>query len=242
MIYHAVIQRSPEWHRLRLGLVTASEFSRILTPKTRQISSQANDLMYRYLAEQITGEQVENAETEWMVRGVELEDAAIRAYEMLTDTETQPGGFITDDAVTMGCSPDRLVGDAGGLEIKCRLIHVQIKHALNGLAAEEAKVQVQGCLLISEREWWDVFSYHPRLLIPPLRMYRDEPFIAELRTVLKSFNEIMAAKRLELEQRFGPFVRPEPADEPPDHSADFVSDADVEMILAESKRAMEGSH
>ncbi len=237
MIYHAIAQRSPEWHALRLGMPTASEFAKILTPKTMKISAQAPDLMFRYIAEQITGEQIENAETEWMTRGVELEDAAIKAYEMLTDTETQPGGFITDDLMTMGCSPDRLLGSDGGLEIKCRLIHTQVKAALTG-TTDEAKVQVQGCLLISEREWWDVFNYHPRLVIPPIRAHRDEPFIAELRTVLKSFNEIMLAKRLELEQRYGPFVRAEPAEEPPEDGFG-VSLEDAEMILEAQRKGAE---
>jgi len=235
MIYHPIPQRSEEWYTLRLGIPTASEFHKLLTPKTRKLSASHAYVLYRLLAEQITGERVENAETDWMTRGVELEDKAIATYESLTDTETLPGGFITDDNRTMGCSPDRLIGTDGGLEIKCRLIHTQIEQALTGTAAEEAMAQIQGCLLISEREWWDVFNYHPRLLIPPIRTYRNEEFIGDLKGVLTNFRSIMIEKRAELDAKFGPFVIPER--EEAGHSADFISDADVEAIIAATRSA-----
>ena len=44
MIFHPVAQRTPEWHALRLGLPTSSEFAKILTPKTVKISASAPDL------------------------------------------------------------------------------------------------------------------------------------------------------------------------------------------------------
>ena len=232
MIYHAVSQNTPEWMKLRLGIPCSSEFHKIITPKTMAVSKQSPAYMYRLLAEWMTGEQVENYESEYMIRGHELEDRAIMAYEMLTDTETQPGGFITSDDGMMGCSPDRLVGDKGDLEIKCPLVQTQIQYALEGKIDDDYKVQLQGRLMIHGRDWVDIFSYHPRLSIPAIRVVRDEKFIKELTAVLKTFNEIMLENRKKLEEKFGPFERPEPET---DHSQDFVSDKDVDDIIAWNK-------
>lgn len=233
MIYHAVTQNTPEWEQLRLGIPCSSEFHKLITPKTKQPSKQAPGVMYRLLAEWMTGAKVENDDeyrSEWMDRGHAWEDRAVMAYEMLTDTETHPGGFITTDDGMIGCSPDRLVGEVGDCEIKCPLIHTQIKNALTGTIDDDYKCQLQGRLMIHRREWIDIFSYHPQMVLPAVRVVRDEDFIKDLSAVLKSFNEIMLEKRLELERRFGPFVRPEP---PPkdDHSNDFLTDADAEAII-----------
>ena len=229
-VIHKCEPRSAEWFALRLGIPTASEFHRILTPKTLKVSSQAPAYMHRLLGEWITGEQVENYQSEFMVRGQELEDQAISAFELLTDIETSPGNFISTDDGWLGCSPDRLIGDDSDLEIKCPLIQGAVGYALNGLS-EEHVCQVQGRLMIEERDSVYVFAYHPRLSIPPLRVSRDERFIAIMRPVLQQFVETMLACRVSLEQRFGPFPRPQPEARP---NADElgVSDEDVDAIIA----------
>jgi hypothetical protein len=53
-----------------------------------------------------------------MERGLIVEAEAADWYEFDHDVTVQRVGFITDDDHTMGCSPDRLVGDEGLLEIK----------------------------------------------------------------------------------------------------------------------------
>lgn len=246
MIHHAVAPRSPEWMALRLGIPCSSEFHKILTPKTGQLSKQSDALLYRLLAEWMTNEPVENYESEYMARGIELEDQAISAYEVLTDTETQPGGFFTDDSGLMGCSPDRLIGEDGDLEIKCPLIQTQIMYALEGTVDADYMCQLQGRLLITGRKYVDIFSYHPKLSIPPIRVRRNELFLERdgegkngetvrvgLKPALQNFITSMLDKRAILEQRFGPFRRPEK--EEPDHSEDFITKQDEEDIIAAMK-------
>lgn len=235
MIFHDVESNSPEWYQLRLGIPTSSEFHKIITPKKLELSKQAPGYMYRLLAEWVTGEQLENFQTEWMERGTELEDKAVLAYEMLTDQETSRGGFITSDDGFLGCSPDRLIGTVGDLEIKCPLIQTQIEYALTGTVGEDYLAQLQGRMLIHGREWIDIFSYHPRLSIPALRVVRDEKFIAALRPILDQFVATMLECRMELERRFGPFIREAPVRDNR-HDEFGVTDEDVEEILAAQER------
>lgn len=251
-IYYDVEQNTPEWYRLRLGIPTASEFHRILTPKTRRVSTQAAEYMYRLLGEWITGEPAENAETEWMARGHELEAKAVQAYEVLTGLTTTNGGFITTADGLVGCSPDRLVGGDGDLEIKCPLIATQVRYALTGCITDDYLTQLQGRLMIHGRQWVDIFSYHPAISLPPVRVHRDEQHIETLRMALAVFVSEMLTKRCEIEEKYGPFVRLRDVKNDEFRCEPFgvtdmlakraeidarygllgVSDADVEQILA----------
>ena len=238
MIWHDVEQNTAAWHQMRLGIPCSSEFGKIVTPKKRDLSKSAPLFMYRLLAEWMTGEPVENADyqTEWMERGQELEDQAVRAYEGLMEIETSRGGFCTTDDGLIGCSPDRLIGDDGDLEIKSPLIHTQIGYALTGSVDEDYMTQLQGRMMIHGRKYVDIFSFHPKLIIPAIRVPRDEEFISDLRRALDVFVKIMLEKRIELEQRFGPFIRPEP--EQPVNYPEFLTHEDGEKILA----AQRGEH
>lgn len=228
MIFHEVEQNTPEWLALRLGRVCSSEFHKVMTPKKRQLSSSAPAYMYRLLAEWISGEAVENEQTEFMQRGHDLEDQAVRGYEGLTNTETQRGGFWTTDDGMIGTSPDRLIGDDGILEIKAPLLHTQVAYCLGAGVDDDYRVQLQGQMLVTGRKYVDVFSYHPRLIVPAIRVPRDEEYIGELRAILESFVGVMLDARAKLEAAHGPFVRPEP--EEPDHSRDWITDEDVEIL------------
>ncbi len=231
-IIHTCEPRSREWFALRAGIPTSSEFHKIMTPKTKKLSDQAGAYRNRLLAEWVLGQPIEEVpyQSQYMERGQELEDQAVAAYELQTDCETSPGNFITTDDGMLGCSPDRLIGDVGDLELKSLSLPKQIGFALTGI--EDAyKCQVQGRLLIHEREWVDLFCYHPRFSIDPLRTYRDEEFIEVLKPLLAQFVEQMLKAREELEKRFGPFVR----EAPEGFGGLGVSDADVEAILADQR-------
>jgi exodeoxyribonuclease (lambda-induced) len=63
-----------------------------------------------------------------MERGFIVEVEAADWYEFDQDVSVQSAGFITDDRRRTGCSPDRLVGDEGLLEIKAPLPHTQVEY------------------------------------------------------------------------------------------------------------------
>lgn len=217
MILHRVEPRSAIWFYLRLGRPTSSEFHRIVTP-TGKLSAQCAAYGHRLMAELMLGRPLdEDTRTDYMSRGVELEDSAYQAYELACDCETDLGGFITTDDGAIGCSPDRLVGTTGILELKCPAANTHVGYLLSPDSMVQDKTpQVQGQLYVSEREFVDLVSYHPEL--PPCikRVTRDELYIRILADALARFVDQLTTMRLALEREYGPFKpikipEPEPA-------------------------------
>jgi YqaJ-like recombinase protein len=232
-VYHPDFeQRSARWFEIRLGVPTASEMDRILTPGGKP-SKQADAYMNRLLAEWVLGEPItSDIDTPWMEHGREYEEAAVRAFEFQTDLETSPVGFVTTDDGLIGCSPDRLVGEIGTLELKCPAPNTHIGYLLSTSVADDYRVQNQAQMWICEREKSWVSSYHPKM--PPiiLPIDRDEKFIAQLSSAVRTFVDVMLQRRIELETRFGPFVRPEPKRTEAVEEWLGVSMDDVDAIIA----------
>ena len=196
-------QGSVEWVAARIGIPTASAFDKIITPKTMKLSASSNGYMCRLLAEQMLGASLDEGISEWMQRGKDLEDDAVRYYELQREADTTPVGFILHDSRMVGCSPDRLVGDDGGLEIKCPSPAVHVANILEMTTAYTA--QVQGALWITGRQWWDLLSFHPDLPPALVRVQRDEDFIAVLEDAVDEFIiRLTAAKRLLVERGYIP--------------------------------------
>lgn len=185
MKIHTMKQGSDEWVNARLGIPTASQFGRIFTPGGRP-SSAADDYLCQLLAERLLGVPVD-VSSEYMERGRGLEPDAVAFYEFERDADTTPVGFVTSDDGLVGCSPDRLVGDDGGLEIKIPSAKVHISYMLEGMLDGRYKPQVQGGLWVSGRRWWDTLSYHPGLRPALFRVERDEPYIAALAKEVYAF-------------------------------------------------------
>lgn len=235
MIIHNVRQNSVEWHQLRLGIPTASEFHKILTP-TGKRSMQAEAYRNRLLAEWVTGAPLENLETQWMERGHELEEQAVDAYEFATGNVTRVVGFVTTDDGRIGCSPDRLVGDDGGLELKCPAPWTHIGYLLSKTVADDYKVQVQGCMLICKRYWWDVASHCPGMPLGLVHPEADWKYISLLEEALGEFCAELEAARKQLIERYG--VRPKPRVAVPQPAEDplGITEDDMRAILDDASK------
>lgn len=198
MRVHSVEQGTEEWRKLRLGIPTSSMFHTLITP-TGKPSTQARKYAYQLIAEEITGRPCDDfAGSYWMERGKELEPEAARAYEFHQEVETKLVGFITNDAGTIGCSPDRLVlGKNAGVEIKCYKAENHIAVAVEGFGNDHVP-QVQGQLLIGEFDYVDRWSYHPDMPPVLVRTHRDEGFITKLAEALERFLEDKARMREQL--------------------------------------------
>lgn len=180
-------QGSPEWRQARCGIPTASRFDRIITPKTRKASAQQVGLRNELLAEWISGTPSDDFASEFMQRGKLLEPEAVAAYEWERGVTVDRVGFVRHDDLAVGCSPDGLVGDDGGLEIKCYGMEHHIGALLSPNPDAEHLCQIQGCLWITDRRWWDRYYYHPTLPSVLVRVERDEEFIHALAVEVEAF-------------------------------------------------------
>lgn len=194
MILHEAAQGTAEWFEARCGVVSASNFDRIITTKGEP-SKQREKYLYELAAERVTGKPLESFQSEAMARGVELEAEARLAYELLTERTVKTAGLCyKDETRQIGASPDGLVGDDGLLEIKCPQANTHVGYLLDDKLPTDYFQQVQGQLYVTGRKWLDFMSYYPGLKALVIRVDRDEKFITalsiELEIFLKTLDEI----------------------------------------------------
>jgi hypothetical protein len=193
-------QGSEEWVRLRCGLPTASAFDRIITPKTRKPSAQAFGYLCECLAEIMLDAPLDAASSAWMQRGSEIESEACTWYAMIHDCDVRRVGFVLRDDRCVGCSPDGLVGEDGGLEIKVPGAKKHVEYMLEPeRLSHDHYCQSQGGLWITDRKWWDLVSYNPVMEPVVIRVDRDAEFIEALAECVDRFVADLAAARV----RFG---------------------------------------
>ena len=186
-IFHDVAQYSEEHDGLKLGVPTSSNFHKIITPQGKP-SKQWREYACVLIAERLLHRKLEFYNSPAMERGLIVEAEAADWYEFDQDVSVQRVGFITDDEHTIGCSPDRLVGDKGLLEIKAPLPHTQVEYWLSGEVSERFRPQLQGQLYISQRCWVDILCWHDVLPKLVVRVEPDDQFIAALDRELQIFN------------------------------------------------------
>lgn len=188
--YHRdLIQGSDEWHQQRCGLLTASEFGLILTP-TLKIASNAKERahLWEIAAQRISGYVEPAYISDAMLRGHDDEIEARMLYSKHF-APVEEVGFVTNDrwGFTLGCSPDGLVGEHGGIESKSRCQKYQVQTICENVWTDKATtippefvLQVQGEMLICERQWWDFISYSGGM---PMAVIRVHP-IAEVQDAI----------------------------------------------------------
>jgi len=73
-----------------------------------------------------------------------------------------------------GGSPDGLISDEGGLEIKCCSPGVHTGYLIADKVPTEYSLQILGILLVTGRKWWDFLAYHPDIKSLIVRTYRND--------------------------------------------------------------------
>ena len=200
MLVYDLPQGSDAWLRLRLGVPSTSSFGKIITPSGKR-SSQFTEYCNELLAELILGEREQFFKSPAMERGNELEPYAVQHYEELTGRKTKVVGFVTTDDSRIGCSPDRLVGTDGLLEVKCPLQKKHVSNLVSGDIDKQYYPQVMGQLMMTGRQWVDWMSYHPDMPASIVRLERDAEFISTLDDLLNEFIEEMDKKINTLETK-----------------------------------------
>ena len=180
-------QGTEEWHRARMGIPTASEFSTVLAKGRNGGDSKARKTyLYKLAGEILTGQPMEGYSNAHMERGHMMEPEARAAYSFIKDAEPVQVGFIRNGRA--GASPDSLIGADGLLEIKTKLPHLMVEAIVRDDMPPEHKAQCQGQLWIAEREWIDIACYWPGMPLFTHRAQRDEEYIAELAKAVDAFN------------------------------------------------------
>lgn len=177
-------QGTEEWLQVRMGVPTASKFATVMAKgegKTR------TEYMLKLAGEVITGEPMFSFSNKHTERGHEFEPEARELYMMQSDFEVSEIGFIRAD-YNAGASPDALVGNDGLLEVKTKLPHIQLEVLLSGKVPTGHMKQIQGQIMIAEREWCDFVSYWPGLPMFIKRVYRDQKLCDKIRLAINEFN------------------------------------------------------
>lgn len=201
MIAVACKQGSPEWHaERRQCIATASRFGDILTPKTMKLGAGARTYAIELLAQEIVPPHYwikQDFQSLAMLNGTNTEREARDFFAFDTGLEITEVGFLKTDCGRFGCSPDGLIGEDSGLELKCPLHTTQIKYLLDGKLPPEYAAQVHGSMLVTKRPSWWFMSYAPGL--PPLTV-RVEPdaYTEALAEALEEFWKILTEMRVKI--------------------------------------------
>jgi YqaJ-like viral recombinase domain len=204
-LYKSVIvdtfdQLSPEWFKAVAGNPGASNADKIITTKGERSKSR-DDYMRQLAAEFITGAKEETYTSQAMMNGMAREPASRALFEMMYEVDVQKVALVYEDQrKRCHCSPDGLVGDRAGLEMKNPMAKTHVKYLLEKVFPLDYFQQVQMSLYITERDLWYFMSSYDGL--PPfiVEMGRNEPFIKRLAEELDSFCEELAAMVCKIEE------------------------------------------
>jgi putative phage-type endonuclease len=173
-------QGTPEWHACRIGKMTASNASAI-----GNCGKGLETYIRKIVSEKYSSAERENYSNTHTDRGHELEPIAISMYELMNNCIVEKVGFVEmNDYV--GCSPDGLVGEDGGIEIKCPMDTKYIDMMIDQKPDSEYIWQVQMNLLITGRKWWDLVYYNPNFEKSSI-IFRIEPDQEKFDALLSGF-------------------------------------------------------
>lgn len=182
MIIHNLEQGTPEWLEIRKGKMTASNATAIGN-YGKGLDTYILKMMSEYYSSGINEKFVSKD----IQRGNELEPIARQVYEFENDVIVEQVGFVEYDEY-VGCSPDGLVGEDGGIEIKCVDDTGYLKYLLDGRDEINSSYiwQIQMNLLITGRKWWDLCIYNPNFK-KSMCVFRITPDQSKFDELVKGF-------------------------------------------------------
>lgn len=221
----AVNQNSDHWQDVRVGRFTSSQIYRLMfhgyremtreekkeRPKTgkgskvtrvidtSQLGTEAESYIMEKVSEVLTGLPQQQSYAYPLVYGKDMEPNAVAYFEHVTGLETKSVGFVqfSDHA---GGSPDRLIGEDQGLEVKCphnptnQLNYLMLTDRFDlKRLYPEYYWQVVSLLLFTNRKKWHFVTYDPRFILDKHKMVH---ITIESKDVQDDFDLII--KKLEL--------------------------------------------
>ena len=194
-------QNSDQWWQEKLGKPSASNASKILTNEGKP-SKQRQGYLYELAAEAITGQREEGYKNNNMLMGQEREEESCSFYELINGVEVIKVGVVyKDKEKKFLCSPDGIINNEYGLEMKNVLSKTQVKYLLSGKLPSEYFSQIQFSLYVTGFKFWDFLSYSPGLKPLIIRIERDEKFITILKAELYIFCDELASAIKKLKEK-----------------------------------------
>lgn len=185
-----VEQGSEAWLQVKLGIPSASRFADIMAAgegkmRTRYLRELAGEI--------ITGRPAETFKSVAMARGNEMEAEARDHYARTKFADLRRVGFVKNAGLMkyamVGASPDALIGDDGGLEIKTMIPALMIELLDKGATMPpEHRAQVHGNIWVCERSWLDFKIYYPRMPDFTVRVQRDDAYIEQIKNAVEIFS------------------------------------------------------
>ena len=200
----SIEQRSWHWHKMRLGVITASSISGVLA----KTGSAARDgIMAELIAEIATGSPAEPVSAKTLQWGIDHEPAAIEAYSFMTGNVVEQIPFVYRDGdMRCGCSPDGVMDDFT-LEIKCPYMsrrHIEL--IVDGRMDKDYMAQTQFQMWVIGTNKVDFHSHDPRMLKHTdhiVTVERSDIFMKKFDDAIPQFIMEMDAKLERLGFKFG---------------------------------------
>lgn len=191
-------QYSQEYWGFRRGVPTASEFHKIITPKTMAPSASAEKYICRLIGDKFDLLYPRTGPTSAdMRRGLELEPESRNWASFELGHDIEQVGFITTDDGRLGASPDGLIpAIRRGIEFKNPAPEQHVEWLLdrddNGKVRLpfDHRIQCHGSMIVAEGEFdgWYFCSYCAGLEPILIEVLPDE-FTAKLRKALDEFTD-----------------------------------------------------
>ena len=187
-------QGSLQWLEARAGVLTASEAKNLVTPKWKiRTGEMVETLVATKLAEKWIG-PLPSFSAFATEQGNILEESAIPAYEIEYGVEVKRVGLILSDDGRTGCSPDGLLGDDCGLEIKSLQPVHHCKCLMDGGVPEDYLAQIHFSLWVTGFPQWKLFCYQRRFPCLTFTIERDQAIMDTIQMAVEDFLD-----RLEIE-------------------------------------------
>lgn len=201
-------QRSREWFAVRCGRLTASHMCE-LTAYSKAKGKEGVELKVRsdyrmqLVSERLTGQVAQHFVTNEMKWGQEQEEYAVADFEAKYNVMVHPLGFAIHPSMPFaGSSPDGLLGEDSGIEIKCLTTANHLEIWKSKRVPQEYYDQIQWNMVCTDRRQWNFVLYdsrlpaHLQLLVIPVPF--DEYRVRELEAEVCKMNAEVEAMILEL--------------------------------------------
>lgn len=188
-------QRTDEWRAARLGRVTSSRASDMLSEgrKKGEESAGRRNLRWQLALERLCGRPLESAfQSQAMADGVAREADALRLYEATTGVLLRRCGFLSHTELMTGASLDAYVGTFERIvEAKAPILATHGEFLRSGKVPLDYERQIAHQLYVSGAKACDYLSYQPdfpeRLRLRVVTVHRTDEAMEKHDRELRAF-------------------------------------------------------